>query len=141
MRAQAPLALFLLAAGTQGSQVSSHAVGTPELAFVRYLDLVLLVVAFPVFVGAGLPLLGWGAAGAAWLAQRAIAAVLQRRAEASNEPRTVAGLMTASMMARGWLVALTIFGAGLIEREAGLCAAILSLALFTVYFATRMATR
>ena len=121
--------------------MSSHAVGTPELTLVRHLDLVLLVMALPVFAGAGLPLLGWGAAAAAWLVQRAISAVMQRRAEASDEPRTVAGLMTASMISRGWLVALTIFAAGLVEREAGLSAAILSLALFTVYFTMRMVTR
>jgi hypothetical protein len=38
------------------------------------------------------------------------------------------------MIARGWLVALAIFGAGLAEREAGLSAAVLAIVLFTVYF-------
>jgi hypothetical protein len=45
------------------------------------------------------------------------------------------------MIARGWLVALTIFLVGLAEREAGLTAAVLSLALVTVHFSMRMATR
>jgi hypothetical protein len=121
--------------------VSSHALGTPELTFLRYLDLAVLVLALPVFAAAGFPLLGWGAAAGAWLAQRGIAALLQRRAEATDDLRTVAGLMTASMIARGWLVALTIFLVGLAEREAGLAAAVLSLALFTVYFTMRMVTR
>ena len=45
------------------------------------------------------------------------------------------------MIARGYLVALTIFGAGLIERKAGLCAAILVIVLFTVYFLVSMIMR
>ena len=39
------------------------------------------------------------------------------------------------MIGRGWLVALTIFGAGMIENDAGLAAAVLVVVLFTVYFA------
>jgi hypothetical protein len=123
------------------SPLFTHAVGTPELSFLRYLDLALLALALPVFVAAGLPLLGYAGAAAGWLAQRSIAAVLERRAEASDDLRTVAGLMTASMIARGWLVALTIFGVGLAERAAGLAAAVTCLALFSVYFSARMVVR
>lgn len=140
MRALAQAPPSPQAAGAQ-QQVSSHAVGTSELALVRYLDLLVLVMALPFFVGAGLPLLGWGAAAGAWLAQRGLGAILERRAEASNEPRTVAGLMTASMILRGWIMALTIFGAGLIEREAGLSAAVLSLMVVSVHLTMRMVTR
>ena len=45
------------------------------------------------------------------------------------------------MIGRGWLVALTIFGAGMIENDAGLAAAVLVVVLFTVYFAATMAVR
>ena len=46
------------------------------------------------------------------------------------------------MIARGWLVALTIFAVGLAEGdEAGLSAAVLVIVLFTVYFAVRMILR
>ena len=41
------------------------------------------------------------------------------------------------MIARGWLVAGSIFVVGLIESEAGLRAAILVDPLFTVYFTGR----
>ena len=56
-------------------------------------------------------------------------------------PAAVAGLMTGSMIARGWLVAGIIFAVGLTEREAGLTAAILSITLFTFYFAGQMIAR
>jgi hypothetical protein len=107
----------------------------------RHLDLVALALALPLFVAVGLPLLGWGAAAAAWIAQRAIAEAVRRRAAVSDDLRTVAGLVTGSMIGRGWLVALAIFGAGMVEREAGLSAAVLAIALFTIWFSTRMTTR
>jgi hypothetical protein len=107
----------------------------------RYLDLALLALSLPVFLLAGLPLLGWAVAAAAWLVQRGLQLALTKRAAASGDPRTVAGLLTGSMIARGWLVALSIFGAGLVEREAGLAAAILAIILFTVYFTVGMVVR
>jgi hypothetical protein len=45
------------------------------------------------------------------------------------------------MIGRGWLVALTIFGVGLIDNDAGLAAAVLVIALFTVYFTMQMILR
>ena len=66
---------------------------------------------------------------------------IEKRARASDDPRTVAGLLTASMIARGWIVAGSIFVVGLTEREAGLAAAILSITLFTFYFTSQMLTR
>jgi hypothetical protein len=64
--------------------------------------------------------------------------LLARRATTSDDLRTVARLVAASMIARGWLVALAIFGAGLAEREAGLSAAVLAIVLFTVYFTAQI---
>ncbi len=108
----------------------------------RYLDLVLLAVALPVFLLAGLPLLGYAAAAVAWLVQRAIQAQTDRRARESDDPRKVAGLLAGSMLLRGWLVALAVFGVGMAgEREDGLAAAVLCIALFTAYFSATMLTR
>jgi hypothetical protein len=53
----------------------------------------------------------------------------------------VAGLLVASMLARGWLVAGGIFGAGLADNDAGLAAAVLCLALFSVYLTMQMTLR
>jgi hypothetical protein len=112
------------------------------VAVVRLLDLVVLALALPVFVLAGLPLAGYAAAAGAWLVQRAIQVTLERRAKASDDPRTVVGLTAGSMIGRGWLVALTIFGVGVaVDREAGLSAAVLVIVLFTVYFTVSMILR
>jgi hypothetical protein len=109
--------------------------------FLRYLDLLVLLAALPVFLLADLPFQGYLAAGAAWIAQRLIQRVLQRRVDASDDPRTVVGIAAASMILRGWLVALAIFLVGLSEREAGLAAAVLVISLFTIYFAVEVALR
>jgi hypothetical protein len=107
----------------------------------RYLDLVLLAIALPVFLAAGLPMLGYVAGAVAWLLQRALQLWLNRRAAASDDPRTVVGIAAGSMIGRGWLVALTIFAAGLSDEDAGLAAAVLVIVLFTAYFTVSMIMR
>ena len=123
--------------------MSALASGAAEpVAVVRLLDLVVLALALPIFVLAGLPLAGYAAGAGAWLVQRAIQVTLERRARASDDPRTVVGLTAGSMIGRGWLVALTIFGVGVaVDREAGLSAAVLVIVLFTVYFTVTMILR
>ena len=111
------------------------------LRMMRYLDLALLALALPVFLAADLPLLGWAGAAFGWLTQRGIQVLIEKRARESDDPRTVAGLLTASMIARGWIIAGSIFVVGLSEREAGLSAAILSITLFTFYFTGQMIGR
>ena len=112
--------------------------GRPS-ALLRYADLGLLAIALPVFVLADLPLLGYAAAAAAWLAQHAILAFAERRAAAAlarGDRRTPLGLVGASTLGRVWLVALAILLVGLLgDREAGLAAAVLCLALVTVHLA------
>lgn len=114
------------------------------MALIRYLDLVILAIALPVFVLAGWPLAGYAAGAIAWLAQRAIAHVLAQRAAASDDPKTVVGLTAGSMIGRGWLVALTIFGAYLVagsDDHVGLAAAVLVVVLFTAYFTVSLILR
>jgi hypothetical protein len=107
----------------------------------RYLDLVLLVVALPVFLLGGLPMLGYAAGAAAWLVQRGVQVALNRKAVAADDPRTVVGIAAGSMIGRAWLVALTIFAAGLKDEDAGLAAAVLVIVLFTAYFTVSMIMR
>jgi hypothetical protein len=111
------------------------------MSVVRHLDLVVLALALPVFLLAGWPLLGWAAACVAWVVQRAIAARTNAKAAASDDPKHVAGWVTGSMIGRGWLVAITIFGAGMVDDDAGLAAAVLFLLVFTVSFAVSMFLR
>jgi hypothetical protein len=131
-----------------GSGISDVSAGRPELpplrvpGWVRFLDLFALLAVLPLFLLADLPIEAYLVGGGAWVVQRGIQVVLQRRAEASDDPRVVAGYTAGSMIARGWMCALAIFGVGLAAGDdAGLSAALLVIALFTVYFTVRMILR
>jgi hypothetical protein len=106
------------------------------MRILRNLDLFILALALPAFVAADLPLLGWGAATGAWLAARGIQALAERRAAASGDRQVALGARAATLIGRLYLVGLTVLGAGIVEREAGLTAGVLSVIVFTVYFAT-----
>jgi hypothetical protein len=111
-------------------------------AWVRYIDFVVLALALPVFILADLPIPGYLVGGGAWVVQRIVQLVMQRRAEGSDDPRVVAGWIAGSMIARGWFCALAIFAIGIAAGdEAGLSAGLLVIALFTVYFIVRMILR
>ena len=110
--------------------------------WVRYLDFAALALALPVFILADFPIAGYLVGGGAWTVQRAIQVWIQRKATASRDPRTVAGLLAGSMIARGWFCAGAIFLAGIIgDNDTGLAAAILIVMLFTVYFGIGMVLR
>jgi hypothetical protein len=114
------------------------------MAVIKHLDLAILAIALPIFIAAGWPLFGYAAGAFAWLVQRVIADQLAKRAAASEDPRTVVGLTAGSMIGRGWLVALTIFGAYLIagsDDDVGLAAAVLVVVLFTAYFTVSLILR
>jgi hypothetical protein len=105
------------------------------LLIIRNLDLVLLVVALPLFLVMDWPIAGYLAGAGAWLAQRAIATYATRKAKETDDLRKMAGIMTGSMIGRGWLVALTILIVGLtVSDAAGLSAAVLFVAVFTASF-------
>ena len=122
--------------------MSTHALSTSDsgdsagLRVLRNLDLVVLALALPVFVAAGLPILGWGAATLAWLIAKAIDAYAMRRAVASGDRRVAMGARAATLIGRLYTVGLMVLAAGIIEREAGLAGAVLAAAVFTVHFAT-----
>jgi hypothetical protein len=105
---------------------------------------VLLALALPAFIVAGWPLLGYAVAAAAWLAGRGIEYAAKRRATrslAGGDRRTALGTMAVATLGRVWLIALAVLLVGLAEREAGLAAALLSLALFTLYMVGKVVER
>lgn len=112
------------------------------MTLVRYLDLVVLALALPVFIAADLPLVGYAAGGGAWLLQRGIQAWTNRRAVESADTRSTVGIIAGSMIGRGWLVAIIVFVTGITQGDkAGLSAAVLVVLLFTVYFTVNMIFR
>ena len=109
--------------------------------FLAWADIAFLVAALPVFLVAGLPLLGYAACAGAWILARVLHRALTSRAARAENPRNVAGLLVFGMITRVWLVALAILAAGLTDREAGLAGAVFAAALFQVYLIAVMITR
>ena len=102
------------------------------LRLTRNLDLAVLAAALPVFLAAKLPMLGWAVGTGIYTLQRVVRDLVVRRASRSDDPRTVVGLVTGSMVVRGMLSALALLVIGLTHRHAGLAATILFLGAFTV---------
>jgi hypothetical protein len=106
----------------------------------KHVDLLVLAAALAVFVLGGLPLLGYAVAAAAWLAQRGVQVLATRRTTAElmagNRQRAM-GIVAATSLGRVWLMVTAVLLGGIAEREAGLAAAVLLLALFTISFAAQ----
>ena len=108
----------------------------------RYLDLIALALALPVFAVAGFPLGGWALGAGVWLGQRALQLFFESRVRRSDDPKAVVGYTAGGAIARGWLAALAVLVIGILAGdEVGLSAVVLVLALFTVYFAARVIER
>jgi hypothetical protein len=124
-------------------------VGSPQqpqsaplaIRLLGYLDIAFLVVALPIFIGAGLPILGWAGGSAAYVIQRLIGELLNRSAAQTEDLTGMLGVMVGGVIARGFFVALSIFGVGMINGDAGASAGFLFLAAFTVYFTMALVLR
>lgn len=111
------------------------------LRMLRFADLGVLALALPVFVAADLPLFAWAGVTAAWLLQRAAQTLFLRRAEASGNPRVAFGLMSVSLVGRIWFLALAVLAIGLIDRDSGLPAAVLTAVVFQAWFTAMFVSR
>lgn len=126
----------------------------------KHVDLLVLALALPVFLAAGLPLAGYATGAVAWVAQKVIKEASERRALAiarrsAAEPnrstsasiadmRKVAGLTAGSMIGRGWLCALAIFAGYFLagqDDDVGLAAAVLVIVCFTASFTALLILR
>jgi hypothetical protein len=108
----------------------------------RNVDLIVLALALPLFLAAGWPMLGWATGAGAWLVQRVLRDFLAGRARKADDPRSIVGYMAGSLIGRGWLCAIIIFGVGFATEDAvGLGAAVLFVATFTFYLTVSLITR
>ena len=104
----------------------------------KHVDLLVLAAAAVVFVLAGFPLLGYAAAAVAWLLQRGVQVLAQRRSnealKAGNRQRAM-GIIGATTLGRVWLMATIVLVVGIAQNDAGLSSAVLLAALFTISMA------
>lgn len=128
--------------------MTAHAVATPEgsgeagflLTLLRLLDLLVLALALPLFLIAGLPPIGWAVVAVVWVAQRWIVATVKRRAIATGDRGAVMKAISLSMMVRLALVTSAVVVVGIVDRDAGLPAALLSALLFSIALGVQVTT-
>ena len=128
--------------------MTAHAVATPEgsgeagflLTLLRSLDLLVLALALPLFLVTGLPLIGWAIVAVAWIVQRSIVATVKRRALATGDRSAVMRAISLSMMVRLALVTSAVAVVGIVDRDAGLSAALLAAVLFSIALGIQIAT-
>jgi hypothetical protein len=111
----------------------------------RYLDLVLLTAALPVFLAADLPIAAFIVIAAVWLLQYGIEVAGDRssaRALEAGNRNAAMGWIGATTLARVWIIALAVLLVGVIgDKDDGLAAAVLAAILFTVHFGMRLLRR
>ena len=111
------------------------------LAPVRYLDVVLLVLAAPFVVLLDLPVLGYAVGAGVWIVARLLEAWLDHAAHGADVRRAI-GIKVGSMVGRVWLIGIGIVAVGLAgERADGFTAALVCLAAYTVHLATSLILR
>jgi hypothetical protein len=130
----------------QAHSLSTHAIETSEtgtgMRIARNVDLIVLALALPLFLAAGWPILGWITGAGAWIIQRVVRDFLAARARKADDPRSIVGYMAGSLIGRGWLCAIIIFGVGFATEDAvGLGAAVLFVATFTFYLTVSLILR
>jgi hypothetical protein len=109
------------------------------LILVRYMDVLLVILAAPFVILMGGPLLGYLAGGGAWVLTRLLGAFIERKARTRSAKQQI-GINFGALMGRAWILGITILVVGLAgDREDGLMAALLALVAFTVYLATSLA--
>jgi hypothetical protein len=121
---------------------STNALGFADpLAPVRYLDVVLIVLAAPFVVLLDLPVLGYAVGAVVWIVARVLEAALEHTARSTDVRRAI-GVKVGSMVGRTWLIGIGILAVGLAaEREDGFTAAVVCLAAYTVHLATSLILR
>ena len=111
------------------------------LVFVRYLDVVVIVLAAPFVVLADGPVLGYMVGAAAWILTRILGALVDRYARTLDYKAQIAWNFGV-MMGRVWIVGIAILVVGkTADRADGLMAALLAIVAFTIYLATSLVLR
>jgi hypothetical protein len=106
----------------------------------KYVDLLLLAAGLAVFLIGDFPMLGYAVGASVWVLQRLVQVFAASRAThelATGNRQRAMGIVAATTLGRVWLMATVVLVTGLSDREAGLAAAILVLAYFTVSFAAQ----
>jgi len=83
------------------------------LVFVRYLDILLVILAAPFVLLMGGPVLGYTVAAVTWIVTRIGGVALESWAKGVDNPRVKVGVGFAVMLGRVWIMGFAILAVGL----------------------------
>jgi hypothetical protein len=111
------------------------------VTLLRYMDVVLVVLAAPIMLLIGVPAAGYLIATGAWIVLRAVGVAVERYARASDDARMQITVRMGYMLGRLFALALTIvFVRKGFGKNDGLTALILTVFAFTVQLGTSALT-
>ena len=123
--------MAVAAAGDAGQR---RAAGFQMFAL-RYLDVVVAVLAAVIAIALGAPALGCALGAGCWVLQRGVQAFDRRFAQEMSSPRAALGISLFERFGRIWLLAGAIVIAGVAgSRQDGLAAALIIFAAYTIRF-------
>lgn len=112
------------------------------MTLLRYIDVVLVVLAAPILLLIGVPAAGYGIGAGAWIVLRVVGIAVERGAQALGDARAEISLRLGYMLGRIFVLALAIIlvrrGAG---KDDGLTALLVIVFAFTAQLATSPFTR
>ena len=112
------------------------------LVILRYLDVIVVVLAAPFVVLTGLPVLGYVVGALGWMVQRVAGVLIEDRMRRQSDIRAQVGLGLGASLGRAWFIGLTILAVGLAGARAdGVMAAVLVLVAYTIYLVISLALR
>ena len=113
-----------------------------DLIVLRYLDVVLLVVAAPIMILIGVSAPGYAVGAGAWIVLRAVGVAVERIAADTSEPGRQIGIRLGYMLARLFALALAVvFARNGSGQDAGVTALAVIVFAFTVQLAVSAITR
>lgn len=118
---------------------NAHSSERVTINALKYIDVVIVVIATIPALALGAPTLGYAVGAAAWLLQRALQLVDRRATARVDDSLRRAGVRLFEAFGRIWLLAGAIVLADLIGgRKDGLTAALVICAAYSVAFVTRL---
>lgn len=120
--------------------LSAPAIAEQPVSALRYLDVLLVVVAAPIMLLIGVSASGYLIGAGAWIVLRAAGVAVEHFAEAGSLNRSIS-IRMGYMLGRLFLLALAVILARSSGRDAGLAALVVIVGAFTVQLALSAATR
>jgi hypothetical protein len=108
----------------------------PEIGVLRYLDVVLLVIAAPIMILIGVSAAGYAAGAGAWIVLRLLGIAVERLATETKEPGRQIGIRLGYMLGRLFLLALAVI---LVRQGSGQDAGLTALAVIVFAFTIQLA--